>query len=420
MSTKNRTIPQLQLSDLSGDCTVCIFDSVTLSAIVELWTVTLYPSTWVDNVYNKTIYDLRKEYGLNSSATQQAIAKRQAILDDFERGIRMGCDINATLQGIVTAINGLRGSVSSLQSAIISTSCCNNGQAGVPDYNQTPTLDDDPEHLSKLCLQLRYAQWLCQSWIDRYITPILALGLTEIIAALSASLIAPPYGTEIAEVSAGIVAIVISFGANWLAEQLEDVIPALFDELYCVLINGELQDEDGIRGWIYDKINVILGNPAVSTVATWIIGASGAMLAIVQSITNVLDVPANFEGEPCQCEGEGGWETQTEYNPLLVVGSCGEPLGGYSAYSPGVVTFTLTGYLPSHRTVRVIYRIYTTLQLGSVTLTVNGESVEISGNECAGEIAVTVNSEIVSATVTFNENTNGSGIDCNILGVDYV
>jgi hypothetical protein len=267
---------------------------------------------------------------------------------------------------------------------------------------------------------LRYAQWLCRSWIDRYITPILSLGLSEIIAALGVSLIAPPYGTEIVEISAGIVVIVASFGANWLAERLEDIIPALFDELYCVLVNGQLQSETGVRGWIYDTLNNILESPVVAQIVTWIIGASGAMLAIVQSITNILDVPDGFSAESCLCSGEGQWQTESEYNASLNVGNCGNPLGGYSAYNNGVVSFTLAGFLPSHRTVTVIYRIYTSLQFGSVTLTVNSESVEIAGNECAGEIEVTVDEQIVSAGLTFEENSNGSGIDCGILAVDYV
>lgn len=417
MKKKKRTIPQIDITPLSGDCTLCIFDSVTLDAIITLWGATLYPNTFT---YKGV------EFGdLNAVDKMDFIAYRRAVLDDFEGGIMAGCNVSAELQEMVGVLRSLQQSVTGISNAVYAASCCGNGNVGLPDYTGTQPIPDPEQSQDDLCRKLRYAQWVAKSWLDRYVTPVLSLGFSEIIAALGASLALPPYGTEIPEIAAGIILLVATFGGNVVAETLEDVIPVVFDDLYCTITNGELPSENGIRGWIYDKINEVLDNPAYAQLLTWVIGASGGMLAAINAITGILDVPEGFTGDPCPCEADGGFELVSiapngYYNPTGVVGQCGG-VGQYSAFGGyGVVSFGLGGWLPSHRTVTVIYSLYTTLQLGSVTLTVNGQSVEQSGNECAGEITITVDSEILTATVTFAENTDGSGIDCRIDEVSYV
>lgn len=414
---KRRTIPQIDLLPLSGDCTLCVFDDVTLNAIITLWGTTLYPNTFT--------YKGREFSDLNATDKVDFVACRRAILDDFEAGIMAGCNVSVELQEIAGVLRSLQQSVAGISNAVYAASCCGNGGVGLPDYTGTQPTPDPEQSQDDLCRKLRYAQWLTRSWLDRYVTPVLSLGFTEILAALGTSLALPPYGTEIPETAAGIILLVASFGANVVAETLEDVIPVIFDDLYCVVVNGELPSEGGIRGWIYGKINEILDNPAYAQLLTWVIGASGGMLAAINAITGILDVPDGFVGDPCPCEGDGGFELVSiapdgYYNPDGAVGQCGG-VGLYSAFGGyGVVSFSLGGWLPSHRTVTVIYSLYTTLQLGSITLTVNGQSVEQSGNECAGEITITVDSEIITAIVTFAENADGSGVDCRIDGVSYV
>jgi len=319
MQSKKRTIPQLILSELSGNCTLCIFDDITLSYIIKLWGVATFPSTFL-TADGETIGQLQRRLGVEASLAVAAVDRRNAILDDFERGIFMGCSIQTELQGITTAIMSLKYGMSSLQSAIISSSCCNNGTAGLPDYKgEIPVYEGNPDNNEEnvlLCRRLRYAQWIAQTWANRYIAPVAGLTISEIIVALGASYIAPPWGTEVVETAIAIVAGVAGIGAAGLINAISDALPALFDDLYCAIREDSFRSDSGVAGWVLEKLEIIVENPTIAKIISWIIGASGAMQAIFGAIGLSLDVPDGFDGEHCICDensGEGAlWYGVTE------------------------------------------------------------------------------------------------------------
>lgn len=412
-TNKNRTVPQLPLSDLSGNCTVCVFDDITLSAIIRIWAVTLYPSTWIDPFYNKTILELRNEYGLASSATVSAIARRQAILDDFERGIKMGCDIASILEvGFSNLDSRLSALQSALSSAIRQSACCDNLTAGVIDP-QSPIPDvtdlDNPE----LCKRVRYAQWLCETWLGRFYPLTLGFAIAEIV-----SIAVPPYSTTAAEIVA-LIATITNGGA--IEDFIAPHIPDIFDAIYCRL--RENSTGSSALDWLSSAVMSVVESEQVATVISWAIGASGALNSIIG--IDILSVPPGFEYEGCHCSVVGNYEYVSstpggEYQPSYSVGNC-DTDGRYTGVGGNaVVTFNLFGWSIGSTIVTVSYALYSTLNTASVEIVVDGQTIVTdTGNTCNGVITAGLPPTYETVQVIFRENNAGSGVDVAILDVEW-
>lgn len=419
---KKRTIPQLELYPLSGDCTLCVFDRVTLESIIRLWTVTLYPSTWLVDGYS--ILDLRKEYGLDDSRTQSAIQLRDDILQDFERGIMAGCDVASIIQ---VGFDNLDARLSSLQTALASairqSACCDDLTAGIVEPS-TPLPDvggvDNPE----LCRRVRYVQWLTMTFFEKYFAPVLStgvVGMGALIVGTLTSVALPPYSTTLPEIALLVVELASVVGGYELALQIIDAMPAIFDEIYCQLRDNGTGN--GAIGWVSGIVASIVDSEPVSTLISWILGASGAINNLIG--IDALSIPPGFEYEGCHCSTAGNYEYVSstpggEYQPNYSVGNCNTD-GRYTGVGGNaVVTFNLSGWSTGSTIVTVSYALYSTLNTASAEIVIDGQTIVTdTGNTCNGVIIAGLPPTYDTVQVIFRENNSGSGIDVAILGVEW-
>lgn len=325
---KKRTIPQLPIRPLSGDCTFIVLDDTTVNAIQRLWAVTLYPNTWYDETTGLTIPET-----VDSASKTVLRGRVDAILDDFERGITMGCDIASIL---TTGFNMLDSRLSAMQSSILQSACCDNMTGNVID--PTSPLPEVVIPDDELCRKVRYAQWLATTFFERYFTPILTLGTvgigTLIIATLT-SVALPPYSTTLAEIALLAVELVAVIGGETLSIQIIDVLPDVFTAIYCRLLNG---GADNAWDWLLDVIVDIVGSEPIATLIRWIIGASGALSELFD--VNLSSMPAGFVADGCDCGIMSNWRmvngNGTEFLPSSSGANFAEFSGlSYSQYMPG-------------------------------------------------------------------------------------
>lgn len=302
MTKKNRTIPQFGLKSLTGDSAVFCVDRTTLDCILTLWRVTLYNSTFT--LYGKEITELSIE------ELSQWHSMRAAILDDFERGMGMGCDITATLNRIASAIEMLNSAT--VAANRISVSCCGGGGNGGNNNSGVGDTDpisppETPQESTSLCTGVRFVQHVAQSWVERYLAPLAGLNAEQITLAVLASFALPPYGDELPAIAVGVVAAMVGVGVAGFVLWLGDLIPAIADELYCRLTASDYPDE-GVAGWLADVIADVIASEAGAGagVADWIVqkvfNVSGATAKLIDLCVNKLDVVGSFADEPCTCE----------------------------------------------------------------------------------------------------------------------
>ena len=304
MKKKNRTIPQVELKALSGDSAVFCVDKTTLDCILTLWRVTLYNSTFI--LYGKEITELSTE------ELSQWHAMRSAILDDFERGINMGCDITAVLNRIASAVESL--SSATVASNRISVNCCAGGGSGGSNNSGVGDSEpieppETPQEQTALCAGVRYIQHIAQAWIQRYLAPLAGLTAEQITVAVLASFAVPPYGDELPAIAVGLVAGIASVGVASLVAWLSDLTPAIADELYCRLVGNDYPGE-GVAGWLADVIADVIAadSSACCGVADWVVqkvfNVSGATAKLTDLCAGQLDAIGAYNDEPCTCEDE--------------------------------------------------------------------------------------------------------------------
>lgn len=304
---KRRTIPQVELRALSGECTPLFVDSYTLQVLRQLWTVTQYRATFLLNGKEKD--ELQTDFEI---ATHNALT--DAVIEDFERGYLMACDFAGKLDGIINAIAGLK---------LQPTACCGGGSGGSggsggnPDDAIVPPEDGYTEgQRSTICRAINYARDLTTSYLDLYIEPVLGMSLESIAAAMIASWVTPPYSTTVLETAGFIVAALTVMSASALSPLLSDVIDAVFDGIYCKVF-GEDGYTSGIAGWVQEKATEIAGEYAyiIYKIILWVIGASGAM-DVLTNWANAL-VPASYSDVCPTCYYSDEYVEYTQYNPCM-------------------------------------------------------------------------------------------------------
>ena len=299
---KNRTIPQVELKALSGDSAVLCVDRTTLDCILTLWRVTLYNSTFT--LYGKEITELSIE------ELSQWHAMRAAILDDFERGINMSCDITETLERIASAIEMLNSAT--VAANRISVNCCAGGGSGGNNNSGLGDTDpisppETPQENTSLCTGVRFVQHVAQSWVERYLAPLAGLNAEQITLAVLASFAVPPYGDELPAIAVGVVAAMVGVGVAGFVLWLGDLIPAIADELYCRLTASDYPSE-GVAGWLADVIADVIASEAGAGagVADWVVqkvfNVSGATAKLIDLCAGQLDAIGVYDDEPCTCE----------------------------------------------------------------------------------------------------------------------
>ena len=316
MSKKKRTIPQVALKPLNGGCSLFVWDKTTADVILSLWQVASYNSTW--------LYDNREYTELSQAEFADFMGKKSAILSDFETGVNMACDISLVLQDIAGKLDVLEGIKSKLE-LIQSTQCCGGGSGGAGGSGGSGGSEIIPPEggwtggeSSQICAAINYAKDLTITYLDRYIEPLLSVSLTEIGGIMLGLWITPPYSTTVLETAGVLIAALAALGAGALSPLLSDVVTGVFDEMYCRVF----REGGTINGWIAEKAAAIAGQYAdwISSIVTWIIGASGAMDVLTNWATAI--VPAGYNATCPECMHEDGLVSYTQYNPCIGWGAC--------------------------------------------------------------------------------------------------
>jgi len=314
--SKKRTIPQVALKPLSGDCSLFVWDKTTASVILSLWQVASYNSTW--------LYDNREYTELSPEQFADFMEKKSDILSDFETGVNMACDISLVLQDIAGKLDALEGIKSKLE-LIQSTQCCGGGSGGAGGSGGSGGSEIIPPEggwtegeSSQICAAINYARDLTITYLDKYIEPLLSISLTEIGGIMLGLWITPPYSTTVLETAGVLIAALAALGAGALSPLLSDVVTGVFDEMYCRVF----REGGTINGWIAEKASAIAGQYAdwISSIVTWIIGASGAMDVLTNWATAI--VPAGYNATCPECMHEDGMVSYTQYNPCIGWGAC--------------------------------------------------------------------------------------------------
>ncbi len=295
---KNRTIPQLELRELSGDCTVFLLDSVTASYVKKLWGLVEFPSTFT--LYGKTKAELYP-------SITEFVSLKNAIEFDFEKGSIMTCDIIQALNAIAEKIESISVSASaSAESAKLSALCCGqggNGETTGTTPGSTDVIPAIPPDSSNLCKIVKYADYLAQGYFDKWIAPLAGVTLDAVLTTLGASLAIPPYGTEIVEVAIAIIAGAAGLGLAVLIDNCADGLSAVFQQIYCELSKNYPLEQTSFRNWFTEKLDQILDTygDTVKRVVLWAINASGAMGALVDGINDLISIPDIGNPAICDC-----------------------------------------------------------------------------------------------------------------------
>ena len=318
--SKKRTIPQVALKPLSGGCSLFVWDKTTADVILSLWQVASYNSTW--------LYDNREYTELSPEQFADFMEKKSDILSDFETGVNMACNISLVLQDIAGKLDALEGIKSKLE-LIQSTQCCGGGSGGAGGSGGSGGSEIIPPEggwtggeSSQICAAINYARDLTITYLDKYIVPLLSVSLTEIGGIMLGLWVTPPYSTTVLETAGVLIAALAALGAGALSPLLSDVVTGVFDEMYCRVF----REGGTINGWIAEKASAIAGQYAdwISSIVTWIIGASGAMDVLTNWATAI--VPAGYNATCPECMHEDGMVSYTQYNPCISwgTGACGD------------------------------------------------------------------------------------------------
>jgi hypothetical protein len=306
MKRKNRTIPGLEIKELSGNCTVFFIDEVTARYVKKLWGVVDYKNAFTLNGV---------EFGDCSAADQLEIIRlKNLIQDDFEKGTTMSCDLIEQLAILTQAVVNLRQEAEKQTSVLtLSANCCvSGGNGGASQPGQPGNLPEEKPESTELCKIVKYACYISQDWFEHWLAPIAALNATEVLGALLASLALPPYGTEIPEVAIAIVAGSIGIGIGGFIISVADKLPELYNALYCHLDKNYPLSQSSIVNWVDSVIDDVfgaLGDMAVSVVK-WLFRASGAIGALSDALAGLISVPDIGDSDICICPAGSteGWK----------------------------------------------------------------------------------------------------------------
>lgn len=306
---KKRTIPQLQAMALSGDSALLCVDRTTLGCIVRLWGVTLYPNTFT--------LDGQEPDELSSSARATLLEHRRAILDDFERGIAMSCDITSALELIASKLDALDEINNNVRLAISSSCCAESGGAGgygegIGDMEPAPPT---PEQANKLCRAVNYARDLAVGWFESVIEPMFSSTLEAFGATIIALLATPPYSTTLLELAGGLTGALAFMGASALSGKMSEVIDYIFDNVYCELFEGE--ESVTWESWVMSVADELCDSYAsvVGAAVIWFINKSGAGVVLRDYVDAV--VPSLYDDTCPTCYEEGDNYHYIQYSDYL-------------------------------------------------------------------------------------------------------
>jgi hypothetical protein len=298
MKRKNRTIPPLEIRELSGNCTVFFIDEVTARYVKKLWGVVDYKNAFtLDGV----------EFGDCSAVEQLEIIRlKNLIQDDFEKGTTMACNLIEQLEILTQAVVNLRQEAEKQTTALtLSANCCSvgSGNGGANQPGQPGNLPEEKPESTTLCKVIKYACYLSEQWFEHWLSPMATLNVTEVLGALLASLALPPYGTEIPEIAIAIIAGSVGIGIGGFLISLSDTFPALYSALYCHLNDNYPLTQSSIINWIDGEIDEVcaeLGEVGIQVIK-WLFRASGAIGALSDGLAGLITVPDIGDAGICEC-----------------------------------------------------------------------------------------------------------------------